>query len=148
MRLLTMCPNKWLFRSIVKRYFADVMWRRIQSYNVANSHSNYNVPTMGLKPFSCCIFFLYYWDVPIHQYFQRWLRLTTSRNQLHCTANLNFGLMCKKAKHCWGFVNDHFISIQLIVFLHHVLLLAESAQKFEFFKIAVFHETEQRGIYL
>ena len=25
-----------------------------------------------------------------------------SRNQLHCTANLNFGLMCKKAKHCWG----------------------------------------------
>ena len=23
-----------------------------------------------------------------------------SRNQLHCTANLNFGLMCKKAKHC------------------------------------------------
>ena len=25
-----------------------------------------------------------------------------SRNQLHCTANLNFGLMCKKAKHCWA----------------------------------------------
>ena len=24
-----------------------------------------------------------------------------SRNQLHCRANLNFGLMCKKAKHCW-----------------------------------------------
>ena len=23
-----------------------------------------------------------------------------SRNQLHSTANLNFGLMCKKAKHC------------------------------------------------
>ena len=23
-----------------------------------------------------------------------------SRNQLHCTENLNFGLMCKKAKHC------------------------------------------------
>ena len=22
------------------------------------------------------------------------------RNQLQCTANLNFGLMCKKAKHC------------------------------------------------
>ena len=59
MRLLTMCPNKWLFRSIVKRYFADVMWRRIQSYNVANSHSNYNVPTMGLKSFSCCTIFSY-----------------------------------------------------------------------------------------
>ena len=25
-----------------------------------------------------------------------------SRNQLHCTANLNFGLMCKRAKHCWA----------------------------------------------
>jgi hypothetical protein len=25
-----------------------------------------------------------------------------SRNQLHCAANLNFGLMCKKAKHCWA----------------------------------------------
>ena len=25
-----------------------------------------------------------------------------SRNQLHHTANLNFGLMCKKAKHCWA----------------------------------------------
>jgi hypothetical protein len=23
-----------------------------------------------------------------------------SRNQLHCTANLNLGLICKKAKHC------------------------------------------------
>jgi hypothetical protein len=25
-----------------------------------------------------------------------------SRNQLHCTANLNFGFMDKKAKHCWA----------------------------------------------
>jgi hypothetical protein len=25
-----------------------------------------------------------------------------SRNQLHCTANLNFGSMCKTAKHCWA----------------------------------------------
>ena len=25
-----------------------------------------------------------------------------SRNQLHCRANLNFGLMCKKAKHYWA----------------------------------------------
>jgi hypothetical protein len=24
-----------------------------------------------------------------------------SRNQLNYTANLNFGLMCKKTKHCW-----------------------------------------------
>ena len=27
------------------------------------------------------------------------------RNQLHCTANLNFGLMCKKGKTLLGFVN-------------------------------------------
>ena len=31
-----------------------------------------------------------------------------SRNQLHCTANLNFGLMCKKAKHCWAFLSTNF----------------------------------------
>ena len=49
-----------------------------------------------------------------------------SRNQLHCTANLNIGLMCKKAKLLF--------SVQLIVFLDHVLLLVELAQKF---KIAV-----------
>ena len=29
-----------------------------------------------------------------------------SRNQLHCTANLNFGLMCKKAKHCWAQIRE------------------------------------------
>ena len=33
-----------------------------------------------------------------------------SRNQLHCTANLNFGLMCKKAKHCWA------LSTNLVMF--------------------------------
>ena len=69
-----------------------------------------------------------------------------SRNQLHCTANLNFGLMCKKAKHCWGFVNDHFISIQLIVFLDLVLLLAELAKNSNYFKIAVWRsERELQG---
>jgi hypothetical protein len=59
-----------------------------------------------------------------------------SRNQLHCTANLNFGLMCKKAKIA-GLFNKLFISVQLIVFLDPVLLLAELAQKFKFFKITV-----------
>ena len=33
-----------------------------------------------------------------------------SRNQLHCTANLNFGLICKKAKHTWCVVNKLFSS--------------------------------------
>ena len=42
--------------------------------------------------------------------------------------------MCKKAKHCWALSTNFFISVQLIVFLDHVLLLAELAQKF---KIAV-----------
>ena len=69
-----------------------------------------------------------------------------SRNQLHCKANLNFDLM-------WlGFVNKLFISVQLIVFLDHVLLLAELAQKFKFLQNSCmakrFHETELRGIYL
>ena len=36
-----------------------------------------------------------------------------------------------------GFVNKLFISVQLIFFLDHVFLLAELAQKFKFFKIAV-----------
>jgi hypothetical protein len=63
-----------------------------------------------------------------------------SRNQLHCTANLNFGLMCKRDKTLLGFVDKLFISVQqifLIFFLDHVLLLAELAQKFKFFKMAV-----------
>ena len=36
-----------------------------------------------------------------------------------------------------GFVNKLFISVQLIFFLDHVLLLADLVQKFKFFKIAV-----------
>ena len=55
-----------------------------------------------------------------------------SRNQLHCTANLNFGLMCKKDKTLLGFFNKLFSSVQLIFFLDHVLLLAELVQKFQF----------------
>jgi hypothetical protein len=42
-----------------------------------------------------------------------------------------------KGKTLLGFVNKLFISVQLIFFLDHVLLLAELAQKFKFFKIAV-----------
>ena len=53
-----------------------------------------------------------------------------SRNQLHSTANLNFGLMSKKAKHCCAL--STIFSVQLIVFLDHVLLLDELAQKIKF----------------
>ena len=58
-----------------------------------------------------------------------------SRNQLHSTAKLNFRLMSKNAKHCWALSTK--FSVQLIVFLDHVLLLAELAQKFNYFKVAV-----------
>ena len=71
---------------------------------------------------------------------QSTLKLTqinyVSRNQLHPTANLNFGLMGKKAKHC-GALSTLFLvfsSVQLIVFLDHVLHLAELARKFEFLR--------------
>ena len=51
-----------------------------------------------------------------------------------------------------GFVNKLFISVQLIVFLNHVLLLAELAQKFKLLQNSCmakwFHETELQGIYL
>ena len=43
-----------------------------------------------------------------------------SRNQIHCTANLNFGLMFKKAKHCWALLTNFLILfrwVQVIVFL-------------------------------
>jgi hypothetical protein len=73
------------------------------------------------------------------------------RNQLHCTANLNFGFMYKKAKHCWA-LSTNFISVQLIVFLDHVLLLAELAQKCKLLQnscmVKWFHEKELQGIYL
>ena len=53
-----------------------------------------------------------------------------SRNQLQSRANLNFGFIGKKAKRCWALSTN--FSVQLIVFLDHVLLLAELAQKFKF----------------
>ena len=73
-----------------------------------------------------------------------------SRNQLHSTENLNFGLMGKKAKHCWALSTN--FSVQLIVFLGQVLLLAELTQKLKFLHKScmakLFHETEQWGISL
>ena len=54
-----------------------------------------------------------------------------SRNQLHSTANLNFGLMGKKAKHCWALSTNFSILFSFFFFLGHVLLLAELAQTFK-----------------
>ena len=39
-----------------------------------------------------------------------------SRNQLHCTTNLNFGWMCKKAKHCWALSTNFLFLFSLIMF--------------------------------
>ena len=49
-----------------------------------------------------------------------------SKNHLHSTANSNFG---QRAKTLLGFDDKLLISVKLIVFLVHVLLLAEFAQK-------------------
>ena len=59
-----------------------------------------------------------------------------SRNQPHCTANLNFGLICKKAKHT-GLCQQTFHFCSADIFFDDVLLLAELAQKIKIFKIAV-----------
>ena len=65
-----------------------------------------------------------------------------SRNQLYYIANLNFGLMCKKAKHCWALSSN--FSVQLI-FFDHVLLLAELTQKFKlYFKIALWQSDSMK----
>ena len=34
-----------------------------------------------------------------------------SRNQLHSTANLNFGLMGKNAKHCWVLSTNFLVQV-------------------------------------
>ena len=56
--------------------------------------------------------------------------------------------MCKKAKHCWALSTN--FSVQLIVFLDQVLLLAELARKnSKYFKIAdgeVIKEVCNRGV--
>ena len=58
--------------------------------------------------------------------------------------------MGKKAKHCWALSTN--FSVQLIVFLDHVLLLTELEKKIKSFQnscmVKGFHETELRGIYL
>ena len=76
-----------------------------------------------------------------------------SRNQLHCMySKFEFWLDVSKGKTLLGFVNKLFISVQLIVFLDHVLLLAALAQKFKLLQNRCmakwFYETELWGIYL
>ena len=63
-----------------------------------------------------------------------------SWNKLQSTANLNFGLI--------SFVNKLFSSVQLIVFLDHVLLLAVNwLKKSNFFKIVVWQSDSMKRNY-
>ena len=68
-----------------------------------------------------------------------------SRNQFHSTANLNFGLMCKKAKHCWALSTN--FSVQLIVFLWSRFASWWIGAKIQikYFKIAVWWSDSWNG---
>ena len=60
-----------------------------------------------------------------------------SRNQLHCTANLNFGLMCKKAKHCWALSTNFLFLFSWYFFLIMFCFLLNWRKNSNYFKIAV-----------
>ena len=74
------------------------------------------------------------------------------RNQLHHTANLNYDLMCKKAKHCCVLSTNCFAQFSWSKAKHDfkkLSSLAELVQKFKFLQNSNmgkwFHETELRG---
>ena len=60
-----------------------------------------------------------------------------SRNQLHCKANLNFGLMYKKAKHCWGLSTNFLFLISWYLFLIMFCFLLNWRKNSNYFNIAV-----------
>ena len=71
-----------------------------------------------------------------------------SRNQLHCTANLNLGLMCKKAKHCWA-LSTNFLFLFSRQFFQIIFCFLLNWHKNSNYCLAkLFHETELQGIYL
>ena len=76
-----------------------------------------------------------------------------SMNQLHHTANLSFGLMCKKTKHCWGCQQTFQFSRSKAKHDREKLSsLAELVQKFKFLQNSCmgkwFHEAELWGPYI
>ena len=75
-----------------------------------------------------------------------------SRNQLHCTAHLNFGLICKKAKHCWALSTNFLILFSWQFFLIMFCFLLNWRKNSNYLKNSCmakwFHETELQGIYL
>ena len=60
-----------------------------------------------------------------------------SKNQLHSTANLNFGLMGKEAKHCWVFSTNFSFLFSWFFFLIMFCFLLNWRKKSNYFKIAV-----------
>ena len=54
-----------------------------------------------------------------------------SRNQLHCTENLNFGLMYKKAKHCRALPTNFLFLFQLTFFLIKLKEIGQEASRNE-----------------
>ena len=56
-----------------------------------------------------------------------------SRNQIYSTANLNFGLMCKKAKNCWPLSTN--FSVQLIFFLVIICFLLNWRKNSNYFNM-------------
>ena len=68
-----------------------------------------------------------------------------SRNQLHCTANLNFGLMCKKTKHCWALSTNFLILFSWQFFLIMFCFLLNWRKNSNYFKVAVCKVTPWNG---
>ena len=60
-----------------------------------------------------------------------------SRNHLHCTANLNFGLIFKKAKHCWTLLTNFSFLFSWYFFLIMFCFLLNWRKNSNYFKIAV-----------
>ena len=68
-----------------------------------------------------------------------------SRNQLHCTANLNFGLMRKKAKHCWALSTNFLFLFSWYFFLIMFCFLLNWRKNSNYFKIAVWWSDSMKG---
>ena len=75
-----------------------------------------------------------------------------SRNQNYCTANLNFGLMCKKTKHCWALSTNIFYFCSADIFSWSYFASCRIGAKIQITQnshmMKWFYETELRGIYL
>ena len=67
------------------------------------------------------------------------------RNQLHCTANLNFGLMYKKAKHCCALSTNFLFLFCWYFFLIMFCFLLNWRKNSNYFKIAVWRSDSTKG---